>query len=154
MNQLQAARDTIELARSYGMHEFPYLAELGDEIQWHHLEDMLRRMEGMSDKSEAKIGRWLGWMQCAVFVMCADVTLEDLKQINIKNSADPESEEKVEEKVEWEYHTSAHSGRGHDAMHAYMQYTGWEVDESHVKDGIIEFDTHVERHWKRKKQNV
>ncbi|QNH71461.1 hypothetical protein PP938_gp039 [Rhizobium phage AF3] len=149
MNQLQAARDTIELARLHGMHEYPHHADLDDHVQFPHLEDMLRRMEDMTDKSDAKLGRWLGWMQCSVVIM-TPATLEDMKQINIKNSADPESEEKVE----WEYHTSAHSGRGHDAMHAYMQYTGWEIDESFVTEGIVEFDTHVERHWKRKKQNV
>lgn len=146
MNQLQAARDTIELARFYEMHTFPHHEDLDDSIQFPHLEDMLRRMETMTDKSDAKLGRWLGWMQCAI-VMMTPATLEDMKKINIKNSADPEP---VGE-VEWEYHTSSHSGRGQDTVYSCLQYKGWEVDESHVKDGIIEFDTHVERQWKRKK---
>ncbi|QIG74001.1 hypothetical protein PP935_gp226 [Rhizobium phage RHph_N34] len=142
MNQLQAARDTIALARSFGMHEFPYHADLDESIQFPHLEDMLRRMEKMGDKSEAKLGRWLGWMQCAVVVM-TPASLDDMKVINVRNADDV-----VKVVGEWEYFTSSHSNT-RDALAEYI--IGWEVDESICKNGIIEFPTHTERHWKRRK---
>ncbi|QIG73664.1 hypothetical protein EVC04_227 [Rhizobium phage RHph_I1_9] len=144
MNQLQAARDTIELARSFGMHEYPYHGDLDDTIQFPHLEDMLRRMEEMGDKSEAKLGRWLGWMQCAV-VVTTPATLEDMKVINVRNADDNKNEE-------WEYYTSSHSSTK-DALNIVL--ADWMVDESICKNGIIEFPTHTERQWKRrKKRNV
>jgi hypothetical protein len=39
---------------------------------------------GMSD---AKLGRWLGWMQCAV-VATTDLELEDMKELNVELSLD------------------------------------------------------------------
>ncbi|QIG68160.1 hypothetical protein EVB55_225 [Rhizobium phage RHph_Y68] len=150
MNQLQAARDTIALARSKGMDKQPYRLDLDASIQFPHLEDMLRRMESMTEKSDAKIGRWLGWMQCAVVVM-TDATLDDMEEINIRNAADPEPAE-----VEYEYYTSSHPNYN-DAIDfrnkRKFEENGWEVDESYVINGILVFDSHVERHWKRRKQS-
>jgi hypothetical protein len=83
MNQLQALRETIEFARTAGMDNCS-----GDtpEVDFPHLEDMLRRVEAAPENfSEAKLGRWLGWVQCAV-VGGAFGTLDDMKTINKRNA--------------------------------------------------------------------
>ena len=47
-----------------------------------HLQDMVERAQS-GEFSEAKLGRWLGWMQCAVVAADIGLTLEDMKQINV-----------------------------------------------------------------------
>ena len=55
-----------------------------------HLESMLERV--LADQelkkpkmSNAKIGRWLGWMQAVVALRVPDLMLEDMKKINERN---------------------------------------------------------------------
>lgn len=82
MNQLAALRDTIVLAEERGMPE--YCGDLGLS----HLRSMYTRAEA-GDFSEAKLGRWLGWAQCAVVAACIGVTLDDMKAINLLHSGEP-----------------------------------------------------------------
>ena len=37
-----------------------------------------------SDFSEAKLGRWLGWAQCAVVAANVGITLADMKALNMQ----------------------------------------------------------------------
>lgn len=84
MNQLAAMQETLTLAQESGMPDIDGFAEGCD--YW-HLQDMMDRaaaamaMPG-AEFSEAKLGRWLGWMQCAVVAAEIGPTLEDMKQIN------------------------------------------------------------------------
>ncbi|QRY43163.1 hypothetical protein JVX93_21705 [Mycolicibacterium boenickei] len=79
MNQLAAFNDTISLAEQRGMPE--HRGELGLA----HLRSMYDQAVS-SDFSDAKLGRWLGWAQCAVVASSIGVTLEDMKQINLRHS--------------------------------------------------------------------
>ena len=77
MNQLAAFKDTIELAEQRGMPEW------GGELGLAHLRSMYERaIEGKH--SDAKLGRWLGWAQCAVVAAAIGLTLEDMKAINMR----------------------------------------------------------------------
>lgn len=54
-----------------------------------HAEDMLARIEEAEETgdrfSEAKLGRWLGWVQAAAVAAGVGMTLEDMKEINKSN---------------------------------------------------------------------
>lgn len=76
MNQLAAFRDTIALARFHDMPEKP-----DSEFGFAHLRSMLERAES-GEFSDAKLGRWLGWAQCAVVAADIGVVLDDMKYIN------------------------------------------------------------------------
>lgn len=81
MNQREALKDTIQLAEERGMpeeHQFPSLS-------LNHIRDMASRIT--PEFSDAKIGRWLGWAQCAV-VAAGLATLDEMKAINQKHSHD------------------------------------------------------------------
>lgn len=78
MDQLAAMRWTLSRAQEHGMHDMYGFAEGCD--YW-HLQDMMERAQS-GDFSEAKLGRWLGWMQCAVVAAQIGLTLEDMKEIN------------------------------------------------------------------------
>lgn len=83
MNQLQALRDTVRLAKTRGL-----AITRKPELSLEHVEDMLRRVEAdPSAFSTAKLGRWLGWAQAAV-VSWGNCSLEDMKQINVANKED------------------------------------------------------------------
>lgn len=75
MNQRGALKATIKLAEERGMpeeHQFPSLS-------LSHIRSTESRLEpGYSD---AKVGRWLGWAQCAV-VASGLATIEEMKAIN------------------------------------------------------------------------
>lgn len=83
MNVLEAARETMDLARERGMHN------VGDDDkpdrEYSHLEQMLEKME-TGEMSYGKMCRWLGWMQASVYGMCEGVTLDDLKEINRRHA--------------------------------------------------------------------
>lgn len=83
MNVLEAARETMELARQHGMDgtEDPDKPDR----EYHHLEQMLEKMES-GEMSYGKMCRWLGWMQASVYGMCDRVTLDDLKEINRRHA--------------------------------------------------------------------
>jgi hypothetical protein len=87
MNQIEAFRET--LARCEDRWPVPMFGETSIE----HMRDMLRRMETNSDAtapngfSEAKLGRWLGYLQ-GVAVGLDAMTLEECKNINKKWAGD------------------------------------------------------------------
>lgn len=84
MNQLTAFDDTIALAEQRGMDE-------GDgELGLAHLRSMYERA-ATSNFSEGKLGRWLGWAQCAVVAAGIGLTLDDMKRINLKHSTEEQS---------------------------------------------------------------
>ena len=80
MNMLEAAKDTLALARTRGMHDLSDIPEL----DYPHLQEMLVKMETV-EMSPAKLGRWLGWLQAAVVANTFGlVSLNDCKEINKK----------------------------------------------------------------------
>lgn len=79
INQVAAFRETIETAERYGMPEM-----LGSDLGLHHLRSMLDAIS-MSTFSEAKLGRWLGWAQCAVVAANVGLTLDDMKALNLRH---------------------------------------------------------------------
>ena len=85
MNQREAFRETVELAQMIGMPEAP-----GTPLGLAHLRDMERRIDA-GDFSPSKLGRWLGWAQCALVAANVGVTLEDVKQINLRYAVDTSS---------------------------------------------------------------
>jgi hypothetical protein len=83
VNQLQAFRDTLALVDERDM---AYCEFETPEVNYSHLQDMLQRIENdPSQFSEAKLGRWLGYVQ-GVIVATDYGTLEEMKQINKRNS--------------------------------------------------------------------
>lgn len=56
----------------------------GSPVGLSHLRDMLDRIT--VDYSDAKVGRWLGWAQCALVAANVGVTLDDVKAINLRNA--------------------------------------------------------------------
>jgi hypothetical protein len=90
MNQLAAMRETLTRAQACGMAD---ISGFADGCEYWHLQDMVERAEaamrmpGM-EFSDAKLGRWLGWMQCAVVAAAIGLTLEDMKEINRLRAAD------------------------------------------------------------------
>lgn len=87
MDQLAAMRWTLSRAHEHGMHDVEGLAEGCD--YW-HLQDMVERAQA-GEFSEAKLGRWLGWMQCAVVAAGIGLTLEDMKEINRHHATDEQT---------------------------------------------------------------
>lgn len=79
MDQLAAFDDTIALAEERGMPEH------GGELGLAHLRSMYEQASS-SDFSDAKLGRWLGWAQCAVVAAAIGLGLEDMKQINLRHA--------------------------------------------------------------------
>lgn len=82
MNQLEALRETVRIAERKGMPEFR-----GSDLGLAHLRDMLTSVD-KSSFSPSKLGRWLGWAQCAVVASDVGVTLADMKAVNIKWAGD------------------------------------------------------------------
>ena len=85
MDMISAAKATVELARRAGMDN---LSSDMEELDYPHLVEMISKMETM-DMSEGKLGRWLGWIQCAVVAAQIEhpdhsriIGLEDMKEIN------------------------------------------------------------------------
>lgn len=78
MNQKQAFKETVELAKKLNMPELP-----GTSYGLNHLISMWEKIEADPEAySEAKLGRWLGWAQCALVMANVGVTLEEVKNIN------------------------------------------------------------------------
>ena len=90
MNQREAMRETFDLAVKNGMDNC-LVETVG--CDYTHLIDMYERIlvadidPDQKPFSEVKLGRWLGWIQCAV-VAAGFGSLEDMKQINKKWRAD------------------------------------------------------------------
>ena len=85
MNQLAAMKETLECAGAMGLLN---TSSDNPELDWPHLCDMFERAR-IGNYSEAKLGRHLGWIQCAVVAAGIGLTLEDMKQINLKHSGEP-----------------------------------------------------------------
>lgn len=76
-DMLAAFDDTIALAEARGM------AETRGGLSLEHLKDMRTRIT--SSFSPSKLGRWLGWAQCAVVAAGAS-TLDEMKEINLRHA--------------------------------------------------------------------
>ncbi len=50
-----------------------------------HLRSMLAKVNA-SKFSDAKLGRWLGWAQCAVVAANVGPTLDDMKALNMRHA--------------------------------------------------------------------
>lgn len=92
MNMLAALRDTIDIAVERTDIESPeYRGDLeppnsGEPCSIDHFETMYEAVkQNPSVFSDAKLGRWLGWVQG---VLCGRslVTLDEMKEINKKYS--------------------------------------------------------------------
>lgn len=81
MNQREAFRETLELARNAGMD---MVESDNPDLDYPHLVDMWDRIQTNPDMSEAKLGRWLGWAQAAVVSADIGLTLTDMKLLNQK----------------------------------------------------------------------
>lgn len=80
MNQRMAFKETIAYAtRNY----MPMDNDVDDSLSLRHIIDMDARLDEHPEYSDAKIGRWLGWAQCAV-VASGTGSLEEMKQINMR----------------------------------------------------------------------
>lgn len=76
MDQKAAFRETLIAASDLGMPALP-----GSPLGLDHLLDMYTKIcEG--DFSEDKLGRWLGWAQCAVVAADIGLTMDDMREIN------------------------------------------------------------------------
>lgn len=83
MNQVRAFQDTVALAEDSEMPHLP-----GSDLGLDHLEAMLKTVHSESF-SPSKLGRWLGWAQAALVAADVGVTLEDVKQINLRHADQP-----------------------------------------------------------------
>jgi len=82
MNQREALAETIKLAMIAGMDQ---VSSDNPDLDFPHLWDMYQRVINEPEAfSEAKLGRWLGWIQCAVVAADVGLTLEDMKDINTR----------------------------------------------------------------------
>lgn len=77
MNQREAFRETILLAEIAGMSDHDTM-----ELGLPHMRSMYARIT--DDFSDGKLGRWLGWAQCALVAANVGVTLDDMKSLNKK----------------------------------------------------------------------
>jgi hypothetical protein len=77
IDQLAAFRDTITLAEERGMPEW------GGELGLAHLRSMYEQAQA-GNFCEAKLGRWLGWAQCALVSAAIGVELDDVMEINAR----------------------------------------------------------------------
>lgn len=81
MNQRAAFVETIALADHAGMPEH---SPVDPSLGLAHLRDMYARLD--PEWSDAKVGRWLGWAQAALVAANVGITLEQVKQINLRHS--------------------------------------------------------------------
>ena len=56
----------------------------GTDLGLAHLRSMAERIT--PEFSESKLGRWLGWAQCALVASGVGVTLDDVKRINLRHA--------------------------------------------------------------------
>jgi hypothetical protein len=80
MNQHAAFDETVNIAYKSDMPE----GDLDNPLSLAHLLDMQERIT--PEFSDAKLGRWLGWAQAALVAANVGVTLDDVKQINLRHS--------------------------------------------------------------------
>lgn len=82
MNIRQAIEDTMELAKSSSVRDAKCKIH---DLSFDHLANMHERIDLNRDWSDTKLCRWLGYMQAAI-VSWGEFTLEDMKQINLRNA--------------------------------------------------------------------
>ncbi|MFV8227354.1 hypothetical protein [Mycolicibacterium fortuitum] len=58
----------------------------GSDLGLEHLRQMAHTAES-SSFDPAKLGRWLGWAQCAVVSANIGVTLADMKALNLRHAS-------------------------------------------------------------------
>ena len=73
-------QETLTQAQEHGM------ADIGEDVlvaecDYWHLQEMVEQAQN-GEFSDAKLGRWLGWMQCSVVAAGIGLSLEDMKSIN------------------------------------------------------------------------
>lgn len=91
MDMVKAARESVDLINSRindWTLDVGMIMKLTRDIQPEHLEEMVVQMEADANPqggafSEGKLGRWLGWIQCAGTAIGV-LTLEECKAINKK----------------------------------------------------------------------
>jgi hypothetical protein len=85
MNQREAFRETLEIARANGLDN---CSSDYSELDYAHLQYMYAKIieadAAGEPFSEPKIGRWLGWAQAAV-VANGGGDLADMKEINMRH---------------------------------------------------------------------
>jgi hypothetical protein len=85
LRQIDAMVATLKFARE---NEYDLISFEEEGVDYEHLESMLKRVqEAHPPLGEAKLGRWLGWMQ-GVLVANQCGTLENYKAINKSFSDD------------------------------------------------------------------
>jgi len=85
MNQREAMRETLALVKSRVQLWYDSIPPATcEEVGLYHFEDMLTKVDDTKNFfSEAKLGRWLGWIQGAAAARGL-LTLEEAKKINFK----------------------------------------------------------------------
>lgn len=78
VNQIAALEETVRLAELNGMPELP-----GTDMGLAHLRDMLSAAQAANFPPD-KLGRWLGWAQCAAVAADIGLTLADMKAVNVR----------------------------------------------------------------------
>lgn len=81
MDQVEVFRETVRLASAHGMPAMP-----GSEVGLDHLQGMLATIDGETF-AEDKLGRWLGWAQCAVVAAGVGISLNDMKALNARHQS-------------------------------------------------------------------
>jgi hypothetical protein len=76
MDQVRALCATVTLAAAKGMPKSP-----GSALGLDHLRGMVATVEDGSFSAD-KLGRWLGWAQCAVVAAGVGITIDDIKVLN------------------------------------------------------------------------
>lgn len=81
MDQLEALRETVARGAAKGMPEQP-----GSTVGLHHLRGMVEAAEVGAFPAD-KLGRWLGWAQCAVVAANIGFTLDDMRSLNARSES-------------------------------------------------------------------
>ena len=88
MRMLDAAKATVALAVERGYAEIRSDEDNMQSLSYNHIIEMLSKME-TTPMSDAKMGRWLGWLQAAcVYGTGGAVSLDDCKRINMEHADD------------------------------------------------------------------
>lgn len=144
MNQIEAFRETL----AYCEERWP--APMFGETSIEHMRDMLRRIEANRDAtapdgfSEAKLGRWLGYLQ-GVAVGLDVMALDDCKAINMKWADEPRGE--AAPKYEYHWRVSFNRGEAYGNPHPSKESAAAEARAS--DGGLIaeclqqDFDLHL-----------
>lgn len=90
MNQLGAMYESVALGKERAKYVSDDEIIIKDGFSIEHMESMVRRARGLDSEStseypfsEAKLGRWLGWIQAALTAQGL-LSLEEAKEINKK----------------------------------------------------------------------